>query len=95
MRSRETSTKFVTMTIDHGSVSILPTNLRSFPLASRPATLDDDNAPEPAELLSSACRERGKSLILVTHDREILRPIDGIFARQGGSLTTIESVLAF
>jgi len=58
-----------------------PTDLRSFPLASRPATLDDDNAPELAELLSSAYRERGKSLILVTHDREIIRPIDGFFAR--------------
>src|SRR5262249_4605412 len=48
-----------------------------------------------AEPLSSAYRERGKTLILVTHNREIIRPIDGLFARQGGSLTTIESVLAF
>jgi ABC-type lipoprotein export system ATPase subunit len=65
-------------------------------LADEPTgNLDDDNARKVAELLSSACRERGKSLILVTHDREMIRPADRIFAMQDGSLTAIESVLAY
>jgi ABC-type lipoprotein export system ATPase subunit len=64
-------------------------------LADEPTgNLDDDNARKIAELLSSACRERGKSLILVTHDREIIRPADRIFEMRAGSLTTIASVLA-
>jgi ABC-type lipoprotein export system ATPase subunit len=44
-------------------------------LADEPTgNLDDDNARKIAELLSSTCRERGKSLILVTHDREMTAP---------------------
>jgi ABC-type lipoprotein export system ATPase subunit len=64
-------------------------------LADEPTgNLDDDNARKIAELLSSTCRERGKSLILVTHDREMIRPVDHVFAMRDGSPTTIESVLA-
>ena len=64
-------------------------------LADEPTgNLDDDNARKIAELLSSACRERGKSLILVTHDRKMIRPVEHVFAMRDGSLTTIESVLA-
>jgi putative ABC transport system ATP-binding protein len=63
-------------------------------LADEPTgNLDDDNARRVAELLSSACRERGKSLILVTHDREMIHPVDRVFAMRDGSLTAIESVL--
>jgi putative ABC transport system ATP-binding protein len=62
-------------------------------LADEPTgNLDDDNARKIAELLSSACRERGKSLILVTHDREMIRPVDRVFAMQDGSITAIESI---
>ena len=64
-------------------------------LADEPTgNLDDDNARKVAGLLSSACRERGKSLILVTHDRELIRPVDRVFAIREGSLTAIESVFA-
>ena len=42
--------------------------------------------------LPRTCRERGKTLILVTHDRQMIRPVDRVFDMQGGSLTTIESV---
>ena len=62
-------------------------------LADEPTgNLDDDNARNVAELLSRTCRERGKTLILVTHDRQMIRPVDRVFDMQGGSLTTIESV---
>ena len=65
-------------------------------LADEPTgNLDDDNARRVAELLSSACRERGKSLILVTHDQEMIRPVVRVFAMRNGSITAIESVLAY
>ena len=63
-------------------------------LADEPTgNLDDENASKIAELLSNACRERGKSLILVTHDREMIHPVDHVFDMRGGTLTAIESVL--
>jgi ABC-type lipoprotein export system ATPase subunit len=64
-------------------------------LADEPTgNLDDDNARKIAELLSRTCRERGKTLILVTHDRQMIRPVDRVFDMRDGSLTMIESVLA-
>jgi len=64
-------------------------------LADEPTgNLDDDNARKIAELLSRTCRERGKTLILVTHDRQMIRPVDRVFDIRNGSLTLIESVLA-
>ena len=64
-------------------------------LADEPTgNLDDDNARNIAELLSRSCRERGKTLILVTHDRQMIRPVDRVFEMRAGSLTMIESVLA-
>lgn len=63
-------------------------------LADEPTgNLDEDNARNVAELLSRACRERGKTLILVTHDRQMIRPVDRVFDMRDGSLTMIESVL--
>jgi ABC-type lipoprotein export system ATPase subunit len=63
-------------------------------LADEPTgNLDDDNARNVAELLSRACREGGKTLILVTHDRQMIRPVDRVFDMRDGSLTMIESVL--
>ena len=64
-------------------------------LADEPTgNLDDDNARNIAELLSSTCRERGKTLILVTHDRQMIRPVDRVFDMRDGSLTLMESVSA-
>ena len=64
-------------------------------LADEPTgNLDDDNARKIAELLSRTCRERAKTLILVTHDRQMIRPVDRVFDMRDGSLTMIESVLA-
>ena len=39
------------------------------------------------------CRERGKTLILVTHDRQMIRPVDRVFDIRDGSLSIAESVL--
>ena len=64
-------------------------------LADEPVgNLDDDNAHKIAKLLASACRERGKTLILVTHDRNLIHPVDHVFDLRAGSLTSIESVFA-
>jgi ABC-type lipoprotein export system ATPase subunit len=64
-------------------------------LADEPTgNLDDDNARKIAELLSRTCRELGKCLILVTHDRKIIRPVDRVFDMRDGSLSAFESVLA-
>ena len=64
-------------------------------LADEPTgNLDDDNARKIAELLSRTCRERGKTLILVTHDRQMIRPVDRVFDMRDGSLTMIDSVSA-
>ena len=64
-------------------------------LADEPTgNLDDDNARKIAELLSRTCRERGKTLILVTHDRQIIRPVNRVFDMRDGSLAMIESALS-
>ena len=64
-------------------------------LADEPVgNLDDENAGRIAKLLASACRERGKTLILVTHDRNLIHPVDHVFDMRAGSLTSIERVFA-
>ena len=64
-------------------------------LADEPVgNLDDENAAKIAKLLASACRERGKTLILVTHDRNLIHPVDHVFDLRSGSLTSIERVFA-
>jgi putative ABC transport system ATP-binding protein len=64
-------------------------------LADEPTgNLDDDNARKIAELLAKACRERGKTLLLVTHDRDMIHPADRIFDMRAGFLTVLETVLA-
>jgi len=64
-------------------------------LADEPTgNLDDDNARKIAELLAKACRERGKTLLLVTHDRDMIHPAHRIFDMRAGFLTALETVLA-
>ena len=64
-------------------------------LADEPVgNLDDENAAKIAKLLASACRERGKTLILVIHDRNLIHPVDHVFDLRSGSLTSIERVFA-
>jgi putative ABC transport system ATP-binding protein len=61
-------------------------------LADEPTgNLDDENARKVIALLSDACRRRGKTLLLVTHDRELIRPADRIFELRMGALTRTES----
>jgi ABC-type lipoprotein export system ATPase subunit len=45
-------------------------------LADEPiGNLDDENARKIIALLSDACRQRGKTVFLVTHDREMVGPL--------------------
>ena len=64
-------------------------------LADEPVgNLDDENAHKIAKLLASACRERGKTLILVTHDRNLIHPADHVFDMRAGTLTRVQNELA-
>ena len=64
-------------------------------LADEPVgNLDDETAGKIATLLASACREGGRTLILVTHDRNLIHPVDHVFDMRAGSLTSIENVFA-
>jgi ABC-type lipoprotein export system ATPase subunit len=63
-------------------------------LADEPVgNLDDENAHKIAKLLASACRERGKTLILVTHDRNLIHPADHVFDMRAGALTRVQNEL--
>ena len=60
-------------------------------LADEPiGNLDDENARKIIALLSDACRQQGKTVFLVTHDREMVGPADRVFDVRTGSLTSIE-----
>jgi putative ABC transport system ATP-binding protein len=64
-------------------------------LADEPiGNLDDENARNIIQLLSMTCRERGKTLILVTHNRDLIDPADRVFEVRAGSLNRIEMELA-
>jgi ABC-type lipoprotein export system ATPase subunit len=59
-------------------------------LADEPVgNLDDENARRVLELLCKACRQRGKTLLLVTHDRELVHSVDQTFEIRSGWLTKI------
>jgi putative ABC transport system ATP-binding protein len=56
-------------------------------LADEPTgNLDDENARNVVALLCRSCRERGKTLILVTHDSHAIPQPDAVFELQNGML---------
>jgi ABC-type lipoprotein export system ATPase subunit len=56
-------------------------------LADEPTgNLDDENARNVVALLCRSCRERGKTLILITHDRHSIPRPDAVFELQNGIL---------
>ena len=67
----------------------------AFILADEPiGNLDDENARKIIELLSMTCRERGKTLILVTHDRDLIDSAERVFEVRVGFLSRIEREVA-
>src|SRR5262249_24948667 len=54
-------------------------------LADEPTgNLDDENARKVMALLCRTCRNRGNTLIVVTHDRAIMHTVDEVFERRTG-----------
>ena len=57
-------------------------------LADEPtARLDSDRAFEVVELLSKECREKNKSIIMVTHDNRMIEKCDHVYRMKDGILT--------
>jgi len=54
-------------------------------LADEPTgNLDDENARNVMTLLCRTCRNRGSTLIVVTHDRDVVHIVDTVFELRGG-----------
>src|SRR5204862_538530 len=51
--------------------------------------LDEERTQSVMDLLYRSCQGRGKTLILVTHDRHSRQPADIVFALRKGSLTRV------
>ena len=57
-------------------------------LADEPtASLDSDKAFEVVDLLSKECREKNKSIIMVTHDNRMIEKCDHVYRMKDGILT--------
>ena len=57
-------------------------------LADEPtASLDSDRAFEAVDLLSKECREKNKSIIMVTHDNRMIEKCDHVYRMKDGILT--------
>ena len=57
-------------------------------LADEPtASLDSDRAFEVVDLLSKECKEKNKSIIMVTHDNRMIEKCDHIYQMKDGILT--------
>ena len=57
-------------------------------LADEPtASLDSDRAFEVVELLSKECREKNKSIIMVTHDNRMIEKCDPVYRMKDGIFT--------
>ena len=61
-------------------------------LADEPTgNLDDENARNVMALLCRTCRGRGNTLIIVTHDRDIMHTADTVFELRGGIISKVKS----
>ena len=57
-------------------------------LADEPtASLDSDRAFEVVDLLSKECKEKNKSIIMVTHDNRMIEKCDHVYRMKDGILT--------
>ena len=57
-------------------------------LADEPtASLDSDRAFEVVDLLSKECKEKNKSIIMVTHDNSMIEKCDHVYRMKDGILT--------
>lgn len=57
-------------------------------LADEPtASLDSDRAFEVVDLLSKECKEKNKSIIMVTHDNRMIEKCDHVYQMKDGILT--------
>ena len=57
-------------------------------LADEPtASLDSDRAFEVVDLLSKECKEKNKSIIMVTHDNRMIKKCDHVYRMKDGILT--------
>ena len=57
-------------------------------LADEPtASLDSDRAFEVVDLLSKECKEKNKSIIMVTHDKRMIEKCDHVYRMKDGILT--------
>lgn len=57
-------------------------------LADEPtASLDSDRAFEVVDLLSKECKEKNKSIIMVTHDNRMIEKCDHVYCMKDGILT--------
>lgn len=63
-------------------------NVPAIILADEPtASLDSDRAFEVVDLLSKECREKNKSIIMVTHDNRMIEKCDHVYRMKDGILT--------
>lgn len=61
-------------------------------LADEPTgNLDDENARNVMALLCHTCRNRGNTLIVVTHDRDIMHTVDTVFELRGGIIERVKA----
>jgi ABC-type lipoprotein export system ATPase subunit len=61
-------------------------------LADEPTgNLDDENARNVMALLCRTCRGRGNTLIVVTHDRDIMQTADTVFELRGGIIAKVRA----
>ena len=61
-------------------------------LADEPTgNLDDENARNVMALLCHTCRNRGSTLIVVTHDRDIMHTADTVFELRAGLIASVKS----